>query len=338
MQMFALAATVSAVQHLPADCAPEKLEMSAIEAKAQHVSRRRLPEAFIAEKERAESEISQLAESNDDQTEAAKASAGDSHEGARVEVLNNHEPGAGSEGDRVRALSGKELDGETAASYAFLDNDAPLPHSIILNWLGKKKLLPADVVAAQPRRAFRPFARWSNWANKPIRFGRSFGLILLSSILSWFLFPKTLDRAEGECAAHYWRCLGRGVLVSALTVFFMRCVLSTLFAWPMAIVLVGCFQLLLLLGLAVSCSFIGRSCAYYLRAHSWTGLLRKRGVLRSLELLIGTFLLCLLLQVGGTGLLPRLGTRLVALLAIVGLGALSRTRFLPGTAASAVQE
>ncbi len=94
--------------------------------------------------------------------------------------------------------------------------------------------------------------------------------------------------------------------------------------WPLAILLTGLLQLLLVLGLAISGSVIGKTLAFYLKLGNWPILSKYGTHIRWVELALGVLILALLLQLGSPFGLPRLGSRLVALLAIVGIGGIYR--------------
>jgi len=68
---------------------------------------------------------------------------------------------------------------------------------------------------------------------------------------------------------------------------------------------------------------IGESVGYYLKLDRW---IKRPDVRRLACLLLGTLICVLLLQIPGVGILPKIGTRLVAMLALVGLGGLYRSR------------
>jgi hypothetical protein len=158
-----------------------------------------------------------------------------------------------------------------------------------------------------------PRMLWFHWANGEKR------------PIAAFLFPKWTAKAQVECKTHFWRSLLFGVLVVAVAVVAMRLSLATLLGWPLAILVMGGLQFLALTGLTAMIVLMGQSIGFYLKFET---LIKRPDVRRLAYIVIGALICALLLQIPGVGTLPRIGTRLVALLAMVGIGALFRARRL----------
>jgi hypothetical protein len=215
--------------------------------------------------------------------------------------------------------------GDNLSGYAFLKNRVAMPRSGFVKFLQERGLLRSNRFR-EGRVEFRPFARWTEWMNRRAKFVPSLVLLLLASGICWNLFPQRLATAEAECASSYWRSLASGVFAFAISIFMARCLLLTQIGWPLAILLIGTLQLCLVLGLAISCSMVGKSFSFYLRVSNWNVLTERTTLMRCIELFAGALVLAAVLQIGAPLGLPRLGTRLVTLLALVGVGALYRTR------------
>ena len=177
---------------------------------------------------------------------------------------------------------------------------------------------------AEAKPAFRPFASWTRWINNRVLFFPSASFILVASLLSWYFAPQLMDQAESESEKNYWRSLGTGLVAIVCSMMLIRSVLITLIGWPFAIILIGIMQLFLVLGISVIASIIGRSISFYAKVPSWSWFATRRNALRLFELTIGSVVIALLLQLGSPGGLPRVGTRLALLVAILGTGAILR--------------
>ena len=212
---------------------------------------------------------------------------------------------------------------DSAYNYAFLNNTAMVPKSAILRWLQKKNMVP-EHWQAEAKPAFRPFASWTRWINNRVLFFPSASFILVASLLSWYFAPQLMDQAESESEKNYWRSLGTGLVAIVCSMMLIRSVLITLIGSPLAIILIGIMQLFLVLGISVITSMIGRSISFYAKVPSLSWFATRRNALRLCELTIGSVVIALLLQLGSPGGLPRVGTRLALLVAILGTGAILR--------------
>jgi hypothetical protein len=77
--------------------------------------------------------------------------------------------------------------------------------------------------------------------------------------------------------------------------------------------------------LSVVSLLIGQSLGAWLRLCKLP-FMNRPDVCRFAQLLLGALICALLLQIPGFGFLPKIGTRFVALLAVLGLGGLYRNR------------
>lgn len=202
--------------------------------------------------------------------------------------------------------------------YAMLEVPPPPPH-------GGAEILQRIAPFNSRRLGGRPMLLWYYWANQPKRFLPSLAFLLFTSILISSCAPRWMVSAQGECKHHFWRSFLQGILAVAVAITAVRCGLITMIGWPLAVVLAGCLQLALVGGLSVLILLIGQAFGHYLRMDKW---ITRPDVRRLACILIGCLLIAALLQIPGVATLPRIGTRLVALLAVVGLGGLFRSRRL----------
>jgi hypothetical protein len=201
--------------------------------------------------------------------------------------------------------------------YAFLQNNAPVPQGPVNQFL--QRINPS--FAQQ-----NPRLQWFYWANKRQQPLRAFGFMLVGSLITWSLFPAWMQSAQQACRQRFWRTFFAGILTTLVALMFMRWVLLTQIGWPLGIALAAVFQFLLLCGLTVAISMIGHTLGVYLKIQNWPWLSTHPAARRFGELLMGSLICALLLQIGAPAHLPRIGTRLVALFAVLGFGGLYRTR------------
>src|ERR1700733_4305367 len=165
----------------------------------------------------------------------------------------------------------------------------------------------------------RPFLYWRLWINQclPVRRLLVF-FLFLSSALQLLCGPALLGAKE-----HYekkWlRSLGVGILASVFAVTaVVGMVRLGLFA-PLATALLAIVQLCGLLGLTTAAMSAWESVPRLTRLEKF---LTKPWLKTFVPLWTGTILLSLLMLIPGAGPLPRLGNRILALIAVTGAGAL----------------
>lgn len=168
----------------------------------------------------------------------------------------------------------------------------------------------------------RPMLLWFHWANQRKPFVPSLLFLLFTSTLISCVIPNWMQNAQAACRERFWRTFFTGALCAVLAMATVRVALLTMLGWPLAVFLVGAYELALLAGLSVMVLLLGQSIGYYLKVDKWSS---RSDVRRLACILIGAILCAALLQIPGFGLLPRIGTRLLAMLSVVGLGALYRT-------------
>jgi hypothetical protein len=165
----------------------------------------------------------------------------------------------------------------------------------------------------------RPFLYWRLWINQCLPFRRLLVFFLFVSSALQILCGPTLLGAKERYETKWLRSLGVGILSS---VFAVTAVVGMarmgLFA-PLATVLLAIVQLCGLLGLTIASMSVGES---VLRLTRLEKLLTKPWLKTFVALWTGTILLSLLMLIPGAGPLPRLGNRILALIAVTGAGAL----------------
>ncbi|HEY9714771.1 MAG TPA: hypothetical protein V6C72_14985 [Chroococcales cyanobacterium] len=174
--------------------------------------------------------------------------------------------------------------------------------------------------------ARRPMLYWRWWSNQRPRPVLSFAILLIVSLIAVHFMPGNLAPAVQFCQSRFWRAMGSGILFSVLDLTVIRPLFITEICTPLAFLLLAVLQLLMLLGFAVVAHLLGNRVMVGLRLSKLAMFQERPGFSRSISVLCGTLILTLILLIPGIGHLPRLGARLVALLAILGMGALLRSR------------
>jgi len=149
---------------------------------------------------------------------------------------------------------------------------------------------------------------------------------MFSSLLVCSFFPTQVATAKEACRRQFWRCIGKGTLVTILIATAARILVAINFT-HLALVGIAFVQLAALGGLCVSISLIGT------RILDKCGLSQKGWMLAHprwatfFALFIGCLIVALITQIPGLGRFPKLGMRIVMLIAILGAGGLLKTRF-----------
>lgn len=172
----------------------------------------------------------------------------------------------------------------------------------------------------QPMRAFR------SWLQSKRPFIPVFLILMFSSLTVCSFFPTQIATAQDACRRQFWRCIGKGILVTILTATAARILVAINFT-HLALVAMAFVQFVALAGLCVSISLIGT------RILDKCGLSEKSWMLAHprwavfFAVLIGCLIVALITQIPGLGRFPKLGLRIVMLIAILGAGGLLKTRF-----------
>lgn len=241
------------------------------------------------------------------------------------------EPQPTSENTQTQPLavySESDLDTNPMRFYAYLDDRPKVTRGPLLEMLKDKpafRFLYKNLAIARGARP-TPTLQWFVFANKRIKFLPGLIFVLLTSAIAWTVCPDRLGRAQAECPRRFWTCFGNGIVCGLATIVLVRAFLLTGVGWPLAIATTAVLQLALVLGLATAVGLIGHSLVLVTRLKQLPALAERPRLVKALELVLGALVCAALLQIGAPHLLPRIGTRLVCLFAVLGMGALWRTR------------
>ena len=171
----------------------------------------------------------------------------------------------------------------------------------------------------------QPFRYWRSWANRPLPVVPAFFFLFMTSTLAVALVPEMLTRAQASSTNSFWRSLLSGFLTAVIALVFARVLFISEIGNPLALVILALVELGLLMGLAALAWLIGESLLSRLRLSGVAMLSRDRLTGRLVQVALGVALISTLLLIPGLGNLPRVGIRLVLLVAALGLGGLVRS-------------
>lgn len=211
--------------------------------------------------------------------------------------------------------------------YAYLGEapmagDAPFADRFVNRLMPGRPFQQSQFAAAK----FRPMLQWRHWANKRLRFLPAFLFCFAVSSIFWLAMGKQLELAGAACRQHFWRSLFAGIVVSVLLLFLARLAFLSEIGWPLGIVVIGLLQLVLVCGLSVSINLVGCALATVCRLGQVKLLTRKPALARGLFLLLGSLVIALTVLISAPMHLPPVGSRIMLMLALLGVGGLYRLR------------
>jgi hypothetical protein len=169
-----------------------------------------------------------------------------------------------------------------------------------------------------------PYLHFRRTINRQPRVGACFVFLILLGVMSILCLPQQINEAKQIWRRKFFPCFGVGFLGAVLIMALARPLILSGLGTPLALALIAMLQLGLLLGLVVSACLFGETIGGKLGIEKITWLAARPNLKQATYLLIGTLLLALALLIPGIGHFPRIGTRLVVLIGIVGLGAIMR--------------
>lgn len=218
-----------------------------------------------------------------------------------------------------------EKEPDQALFYAFLAEDPQALSGPLFQMLQDKPVLKEWISPHNKmERRYRPLLQWRRWADQRQRFFPALLFCNFICFLSWYLLPKLLQSASQESRQNFWKSVGTGILLAAVTILLTRSVFFTQLGWPLGIVLAGASQAAMLVGLSVGIYNLGHSVSLILRLDKISLLANRAAAQRYCDIFTGSLLAALLLQIPAIGLLPQPGTRFLALFALLGVGAIFR--------------
>lgn len=163
-----------------------------------------------------------------------------------------------------------------------------------------------------------PIMYWRLWADQPQNPLIAFLILMAASNILWFLLPKSLTGAAQALGRNFWSSFAHGWLAVCASLLAVRVLFMSVIGSPVAYFLIAALETGFFLGVSVSGFVMGRALLHKLKVikdekHSYKE--------RVLYLACGMAVLSLMLLIPELGEIPRLGTRLVTLYCILGMGA-----------------
>ena len=171
----------------------------------------------------------------------------------------------------------------------------------------------------------QPFRYWREFASRPLPVVQVSAFLFMTSTLAVVLVPATLTRAQRCCTDTFWRSLFTGLIAAVIACVLARVLFVSEIGSPLAVVILAAVEFGLLAGLAAVVWLLGESVLRRLGLGGVAFLSRERLSGRLVQVAIGVSLVSALLLVPGLGAPPRVGIRLVLLVAALGLGGLARS-------------
>lgn len=212
--------------------------------------------------------------------------------------------------------------------YAYL-GEQPESSAGPVETLVVEKMFPGKTIEQTPfgMQKYRPMLQLRYWANQRQHFLPAFAFCLGAASILWIPFGKKLEAAASISRSRFWRSLFVGVMVSMVTLFLAKLFFVSGVGWPAGILTIAILQLAMTGGLVVMTNIIGEAIARVLRL-THIGFIAERPVVqRGVFLILGSVILAGIILIPGPGKLPPIGTRLIMLFALVGLGALYKSHF-----------
>jgi hypothetical protein len=165
----------------------------------------------------------------------------------------------------------------------------------------------------------RPLVYWRSWANQRLPFGRILGLLIIVSLtINYFIEPKILE--AGLIYRQKWlRCFSIGVLLFTFGMIGAGIMSRMGLFAPVGVLLIATIQLSALIGLTIGAHAIGDTT---LKLSGLNNKFPKPWLKTLSKFTVGCLLLSLFLLLPGVGRLPRMGTRMLALVAAAGAGSI----------------
>ncbi len=164
----------------------------------------------------------------------------------------------------------------------------------------------------------RPFLYWRAWANLRLPVSRVISFLMFALTIINVSVPQIVAAAGVEYKNRWLRSFAIGVMFFTLGLIAAGSMVRMGLYGPLGTLILAVVQLTSLVGLTISARSIGETTARLIRVDR----LLKNPWLKGLsELWIGVLILAAISLIPGLGKLPRLGNRMLALLAAAGSGA-----------------
>lgn len=185
-----------------------------------------------------------------------------------------------------------------------------------------------EIIAEKPLKGnvrHFPVLYWRLWADKPQDPFIAFLILMAVSNLVWFLLPKSLTGAAQALGRNFWSSFAHGLVALCGTLLAIRVLFMSVVGSPVSYFLIAAIETGFFLGVSISGLVMGRAILHKLNLLKSEE--KNTAKERALYLACGMAILSLMLLIPELGEIPRLGTRLVSLYCILGMGALIHSKF-----------
>lgn len=240
-------------------------------------------------------------------------------------VFAQNKQESGNPEPSVISTAAPPVDTDEILFYAFLKEDPDPSYGPMLeSFSNRNKLIELFTPKDNVERKFRPMRQWRRFSDRHQRFLPSFLFLSFVALITWSLFPGFLQSTAEEYKKSFWKSFGSGVLIAITVMTLLRAIFISQIGWPLGILIAGLSQAIMLLGLSVAIYNLGHSINLLLQINKIPLLSKNPSWSRYSEIVAGALLSAAILQLPAIGTLPRPGTRLLALFALLGVGALYR--------------
>lgn len=172
-----------------------------------------------------------------------------------------------------------------------------------------------------------PYLRFRRAMNRPPLIRRCFFYLTLFGVIVLLLRRDDILKAKDVCRKKFFRSFAIGFITLLLLMLLSRPLYLSEIGIPLAFAFIAILELGLSLGLVVSASLIGEKIADLARLNKIAWLIRRPSCQSIVHLVLGALLFSAILLIPGIAHLPRIGTRIVVLIGIAGLGAFVKSKY-----------
>jgi hypothetical protein len=173
----------------------------------------------------------------------------------------------------------------------------------------------------------RPFLHFRRAMNRPPQIGKCCFVLTMFGLIVLLLRRSDVFQAKDVCRKKFFRSFLTGFITMLSLMLLARPLFLSEIGMPLGLAFIALLQLGLSLGLVVSTSLIGEWVADLGAVNRIAWLVERPAFQSIVHLVLGVLLVGAILLIPGIGHLPRIGTRIVVLIGIAGMGALMKSKF-----------
>lgn len=171
-----------------------------------------------------------------------------------------------------------------------------------------------------------PYLHFRRAMNRRPNVGKCLFSLILFGVIGLFLKRSVILQAKEICGKKFFHSFLTGFITVLLLLLLARPLFLSEIGIPLAFAFIALLELGLGFGLVVTATLIGEKIADVFLVNKMASLSEKPIFHSIVCFVFGTLLFGILLLIPGIGHLPRIGSRIVVLIATTGLGALVKSR------------